>query len=109
MELVYSIILIILALLLISDAKIIRNNINYLNKAGNLYFFANGSISSLMGIGGGTLSVPYFSFFIAYIKPIAEADAIDLLISAIKNYKYGTDKVPPPIPISELIDPLAKK
>ena len=59
LELVYSVILIILALLLISDAKIIRNNINYLNKAGNLYFFANGSISSLMGIGGGTLSVPY--------------------------------------------------
>jgi hypothetical protein len=45
----------------------------------------------------------------AIINPIADADAIDLLISAIKNDKYGTDKVPPPIPISELIDPLAKK
>ena len=82
LELVYSIILIILALLLISDAKIIRNNINYLNKAGNLYFFANGSISSLMGIGGGTLSVPYLSFLIADIKrSIASASAIGLIIA----------------------------
>jgi uncharacterized membrane protein YfcA len=83
LELVYSVILIILALLLISDAKIIRNNINYLNKAGNLYFFANGSISSLMGIGGGTLSVPYLSFLIADIKrSIASASAIGLIIAA---------------------------
>ena len=82
LELVYSVILIILALLLISDAKIIRNNINYLNKAGNLYFFANGSISSLMGIGGGTLSVPYLSFLIADIKrSIASASAIGLIIA----------------------------
>ena len=82
LELVYSVILIILALLLISDAKIIRNNINYLNKAGNLYFFTNGSISSLMGIGGGTLSVPYLSFLIADIKrSIASASAIGLIIA----------------------------
>lgn len=82
LELVYSVILIILALLLISDAKIIRNNINYLSKAGNLYFFANGSISSLMGIGGGTLSVPYLSFLIADIKrSIASASAIGLIIA----------------------------
>jgi len=82
LELVYSIILIILALLLISDAKIIRNNINYLNKAGNLYFFANGSISSLMGIWCGTLSVPYLSFLIADIKrSIASASAIGLIIA----------------------------
>ena len=82
LELIYSVILIILALLLISDAKIIRNNINYLNKAGNLYFFANGSISSLMGIGGGTLSVPYLSFLIADIKrSIASASAIGLIIA----------------------------
>ena len=82
LEIVYSVILIILALLLISDAKIIRNNINYLNKAGNLYFFANGSISSLMGIGGGTLSVPYLSFLIDDIKrSIASASAIGLIIA----------------------------
>jgi len=82
LELVYSVILIILALLLISDAKIIKNNINYLNRAGNLYFFANGSISSLMGIGGGTLSVPYLSFLIADIKrSIASASAIGLVIA----------------------------
>ena len=82
LELVYSVILIILALLLISDAKIIKNNINYLNRAGNLYFFANGSISSLMGIGGGTLSVPYLSFLIADIKrSIASASAIGLIIA----------------------------
>jgi uncharacterized membrane protein YfcA len=82
LELVYGVILIILALLLISDAKIIRNNINYLNKAGNLYFFANGSISSLMGIGGGTLSVPYLSFLISDIKrSIASASAIGLIIA----------------------------
>ena len=82
LELIYSVILIILALLLISDAKIIRNNINYLNKAGNLYFFANGSISSLMGIGGGTLSVTYLSFLIADIKrSIASASAIGLIIA----------------------------
>ena len=88
LELVYSIILIILALLLISDAKIIRNNINYLNKAGNLYFFANGSISSLMGIGGGTLSVPYLSFLIADIKrSIASASAIGLII-AVSSLLY---------------------
>lgn len=88
LELVYSVILIILALLLISDAKIIRNNINYLNKAGNLYFFANGSISSLMGIGGGTLSVPYLSFLIADIKrSIASASAIGLII-AISSLFY---------------------
>ena len=88
LELVYSVILIILALLLISDAKIIRNNINYLNKAGNLYFFANGSISSLMGIGGGTLSVPYLSFLIADIKrSIASASAIGLII-AVSSLLY---------------------
>ena len=88
LELVYSIILTILALLLISDAKIIRNNINYLNKAGNLYFFANGSISSLMGIGGGTLSVPYLSFLIADIKrSIASASAIGLII-AVSSLLY---------------------
>ena len=86
--LIYSVILIILALLLISDAKIIRNNINYLNKAGNLYFFANGSISSLMGIGGGTLSVPYLSFLIADIKrSIASASAIGLII-AVSSLLY---------------------
>ena len=88
LELVYSVILIILALLLISDAKIIRNNINYLSKAGNLYFFANGSISSLMGIGGGTLSVPYLSFLIADIKrSIASASAIGLII-AVSSLLY---------------------
>jgi uncharacterized membrane protein YfcA len=88
LELIYSVILIILALLLISDAKIIRNNINYLNKAGNLYFFANGSISSLMGIGGGTLSVPYLSFLIADIKrSIASASAIGLII-AVSSLLY---------------------
>lgn len=88
LELVYSVILIILALLLISDAKIIRNNINYLNKAGNLYFFVNGSISSLMGIGGGTLSVPYLSFLIADIKrSIASASAIGLII-AVSSLLY---------------------
>jgi uncharacterized membrane protein YfcA len=88
LELVYSVILIILALLLISDAKIIRNNINYLNKAGNLYFIANGSISSLMGIGGGTLSVPYLSFLIADIKrSIASASAIGLII-AVSSLLY---------------------
>jgi uncharacterized membrane protein YfcA len=88
LELVYSVILIILALLLMSDAKIIRNNINYLNKAGNLYFFANGSISSLMGIGGGTLSVPYLSFLIADIKrSIASASAIGLII-AVSSLLY---------------------
>lgn len=82
LETIYSIILIILALLLLSDAGIIRNNINYLNKAGNLYFFANGSISSLMGIGGGTLSVPYLSFLINDIKrSIASASAIGLIIA----------------------------
>lgn len=88
LELVYSIILIFLALLLLSDARVIKNNIRYFNKAGNLYFFANGSISSLMGIGGGTLSVPYLSFLINDIKKsIASASAIGLII-AISSLLY---------------------
>ena len=82
LEIVYSVILIILAILLISDAKVIKNNIKILQRIGNLYFFSNGTISSLMGIGGGTLSVPYLSFIINDIKKsIATASAIGLVIA----------------------------
>ena len=82
LEIVYSVILIILAILLISDAKVIKNNIKVLQRIGNLYFFSNGTISSLMGIGGGTLSVPYLSFIINDIKKsIATASAIGLVIA----------------------------
>tara|TARA_B100001063_G_scaffold123736_1_gene115462 strand:- start:1962 stop:2732 length:771 start_codon:yes stop_codon:yes gene_type:complete len=82
LEIVYSIILIILAILLISDANIIKKNIKVLKKIGSFYFFSNGIISSLMGIGGGTLSVPYLSFIIRDIKEsIATASAIGLVIA----------------------------
>ena len=82
LENIYSIILIILALLLISDAKIIKNNINVIQKIGSFYFFSNGMVSSLMGIGGGTLSVPYLSFMIGDIKKsIATASAIGLVLA----------------------------
>jgi len=88
LEALYSIILIILAILLISDAKVIKNNILTLQKVGSLYFFSNGTISSLMGIGGGTLSVPYLSFIINDIKKsIATASAIGLVI-AITSLVY---------------------
>ena len=71
-----------LAVLLISDARIIKDNIKTLDKIGFLYFFSNGTISSLMGIGGGTLSVPYLSFIINDIKKsIATASAIGLIIA----------------------------
>ena len=46
---------------------------------------------------------------VAMINPKAEAVAIDFFISPIKNDIYGTDSVPPPIPISELIVPFNKK
>ena len=85
----------ILALLLISDAKVIKNNIKIIQKTGNLYFFSNGIISSLMGIGGGTLSVPYLSFIIGDIKKsIATASAIGLVIalsSMISMYILNSD------------------
>tara|TARA_Y100000768_G_scaffold387711_1_gene379964 strand:- start:5119 stop:5889 length:771 start_codon:yes stop_codon:yes gene_type:complete len=82
LENIYSIILIILALILISDAKVIKNNIKVIQKIGNIYFLSNGTISSLMGIGGGTLSVPYLSFIIGDIKhSIATASAIGLVIA----------------------------
>ena len=69
-------------MLLISDARIIKDNIKTLDKIGYLYFFSNGTISSLMGIGGGTLSVPYLSFIINDIKKsIATASAIGLIIA----------------------------
>ena len=68
LENIYGLILIVLALLLISDAKIIRNNMIIVRNVGKFYFFLNGTISSLMGIGGGTLSVPYISFLIDDIK-----------------------------------------
>lgn len=49
---------------------------------GKFYFFFNGTISSLMGIGGGTLSVPYISFLIDDIKKsIATASALGLVIA----------------------------
>ena len=82
LEIIYSIILIILALLLISDAKIIKSNISILRSIGQFYFLINGMISSLMGIGGGTLSVPYISFLINDIKKsIATASVIGLIIA----------------------------
>ena len=82
LEIIYSLILIVLAMLLISDARIIKDNIKTLDKIGYLYFFSNGTISSLMGIGGGTLSVPYLSFIINDIKKsIATASAIGLIIA----------------------------
>ena len=46
---------------------------------------------------------------VAITNPKAEAVAIDFFISSIKNDRYGTDNVPPPIPISELIVPFKKK
>ncbi len=82
LENIYSVILIMLALLLTSDAKIIKHNINIINKIGSFYFFSNGVISSLMGIGGGTLSVPYLSFVLGNIKKsVATASAIGLIIA----------------------------
>ena len=82
LENIYSVVLIILSLLLISDAKVIKNNIKEVQKIGKLYFFSNGMISSLMGIGGGTLSVPYLSFIIGDIKKsIATASAIGIVIA----------------------------
>ena len=82
LEVIYSIILVILALLLISDAKIIKSNISILRSIGQFYFLLNGMISSLMGIGGGTLSVPYISFLINDIKKsIATASVIGLIIA----------------------------
>ncbi len=82
LEMVYSIILIILALILLSDSEIIRRNMKFINKAGNSYFFTNGIISSLMGIGGGTLSVPYLHFITDNIKvSIATASVFGLIIS----------------------------
>ena len=82
LENIYGLILIVLALLLISDAKIIRNNMIIVRNVGKFYFFLNGTISSLMGIGGGTLSVPYISFLIDDIKKsIATASALGLVIA----------------------------
>ena len=82
LENTYGFILIVLALLLISDAKIIRNNMIIVRNVGKFYFFLNGTISSLMGIGGGTLSVPYISFLIDDIKKsIATASALGLVIA----------------------------
>ena len=82
LENIYGLILIVLALLLISDAKIIRNNMSIVRNVGKFYFFLNGTISSLMGIGGGTLSVPYISFLIDDIKKsIATASALGLVIA----------------------------
>ena len=82
LENIYGLILIALALLLISDAKIIRNNMIIVRSVGKFYFFFNGTISSLMGIGGGTLSVPYLSFLIEDIKKsIATASALGLVIA----------------------------
>lgn len=82
LENIYSMILLILALLLISDAKLIKNNFNIVNNIGGTYFFLNGTISSLMGIGGGTLSVPYLSFILGDIKKsIATASAIGMVIA----------------------------
>ena len=76
LENIYGFILIVLALLLISDAKIIRNNMIIVRSVGKFYFFLNGTISSLMGIGGGTLSVPYLSFLIDDIKKSKSIDAL---------------------------------
>ena len=42
-------------------------------------------------------------------NPIADAVAIDFLISCKINVRYGTESVPPPMPISELITPFTKK
>ena len=82
LEVIYSIILIFLALLLISDAKIIKSNVSLLKSVGQFYFLINGIISSLMGIGGGTLSVPYISFLTNDIKrSIATASVIGLIIA----------------------------
>ena len=82
LENIYSIILILLAFLLFSDSRIIKNNIAAVKNIGGLYFLTNGIISSLMGIGGGTLSVPYLSFIINDIKQsIATASAIGLIIA----------------------------
>ena len=82
LESIYSVILLILAFLLISNAKVVKNNINRLKVLGSFYFFVNGVISSLMGIGGGTLSVPYLTFILQDIKKsIATASAIGLVIS----------------------------
>ena len=68
--------------MLISNAKVVKNNINRLKVLGSFYFFVNGVISSLMGIGGGTLSVPYLTFILQDIKKsIATASAIGLVIS----------------------------
>ena len=44
----------------------------------------------------------------AITNPKADAVAIDFFISSIKNDIYGTDNVPPPIPIRELIVPFKK-
>ena len=47
-----------------------------------IYTFLVMALSSLMGIGGGTLSVPYLSFIINDIKKsIATASAIGLVIA----------------------------
>ena len=58
------------------------NYVTSLNFQEIINFFLNGTISSLMGIGGGTLSVPYISFLIDDIKKsIATASALGLVIA----------------------------
>ena len=43
------------------------------------------------------------------IKPNTEAVAIETFILSVIKCRYGTDNVPPPIPIRELIIPFVKK
>ena len=82
----YGILLIVIAIYMITTTESYKNEVtikeNNKYKFLNTFAFFTGSVSTLLGIGGGTLTTPYFKFFGETLKrSIATAAACGVPIA----------------------------
>ncbi len=126
MKMIFATVILVLAFIMISNQSRFQiNSENLRQPLISISGFVIGSISTLVGIGGATLSVPYFTMHgVPMHSAVGSASAIGLVIAVpaaigFMIIGYGQDNLPPfslgyvnclawlsVIPVSVLVAPL---